>query len=382
MPAHRSSSRVQRRGALLLLVWLAWAGLATAAPAPSAAVESRVFLIGDAGNPDPRGEPVLAALEAGLSEAPDRSLAVFLGDNIYPSGLPAPSEPGRKEAERRIDAQVDSVLHAGAQGLFIPGNHDWDRHRRSGWARLGFQEQAVLARGAPSISFLPSGGCPGPVVRDVGGFLRLVALDSQWWLQDGPKPEGDSSPCEARSEAQVVELLGRVLAEAGDRKVIVLAHHPLVSGGTHGGHFGLRDHLFPLRAVKGWLWLPLPVIGSAYPLLRQGGAFSQDVTSSKYQHMLQALEGALAPHPAFAWAAGHDHGLQVLDGTNARWLLVSGAGIRGHTREPARLETTRYRSGAAGFMRIDVDGGGHARLAVVEVDEHGQSHEAFSTDLE
>jgi Calcineurin-like phosphoesterase len=377
---HRGSLACKALAGLLAL-GLAGPGLAAAPPA-SPQLETRVFLIGDAGDPDPRGEPVLAALGRGLSEAPDKSLAVFLGDNVYPSGVPGPAKPDRAEAERRLDAQVDAVLHAGARGLFIPGNHDWDRHRKTGWARLGFEEQAVLARGAPAVSFLPTGGCPGPAIQDLGEHLRLVVLDTQWWLQNGPKPVGATSPCPAQTEAQVVELLAKAVAQAGARKVIVLAHHPLVSGGTHGGHFGLRDHLFPLRAIKGWLWLPLPVIGSAYPLLRQGGAFSQDVTSSKYKHMQSALEGALAPHPAFIWAAGHDHGLQVLEGRSATWLLVSGGGIYGHTRAPARLDVTRFRSGGAGFMRLDVDVAGHARLAVVEVDKLGRGSEAFTINLD
>jgi len=41
---------------------------------------------------------------------------------------------------------------------------------------------------------LPVGGCPGPTVVDLGEVVRLVALDSQWWLQDGPKP-GPTSSC-------------------------------------------------------------------------------------------------------------------------------------------------------------------------------------------
>src|SRR5436309_11924013 len=30
----------------------------------------------------------------------------------------------------------------------------------------------------------------------------------------------------------------------------------------HGGHFGWQDHIFPLRNIKPWLWIPLPLIGS------------------------------------------------------------------------------------------------------------------------
>src|SRR2546422_8176212 len=31
----------------------------------------------------------------------------------------------------------------------------------------------------------PGGGCPGPRVVDLAGGVRLVALDTEWWLHDG-----------------------------------------------------------------------------------------------------------------------------------------------------------------------------------------------------
>lgn len=349
-------------------------------PAPS--VETRLYLIGDAGSPDPQGEPVLEALSRELAQAPQQSLAVFLGDNVYPRGLPDPSAPDRADGERKLGAQIDAVVTAGAHGLFIPGNHDWDRHGIRGWDRCRFEAACVAEKGGPRVSLLPAGGCPGPVVRDVGSQLRLVVLDTQWWLQRGPKPEGPDSGCEAGSEPAVVEALRAALAGAGARHVIVLAHHPLVSGGTHGGHFGWRDHLFPLRAFKGWLWLPLPGLGSIYPLARLGGAFSQDIPSAANRHMRESLESALAEHPPFIWASGHEHGLQVLAGRSAKWLLVSGAGIYGHTRTPKRLDTTRFASGGAGFMRLDVARSGGVRLGVLVVDREGRATERFSLDLD
>src|ERR1043166_9814747 len=72
-------------------------------PAPVTVAERRVslFLIGDAGKPDPAGDPVLAELARQASAAPRGSAILFLGDNLYPRGLPVPDDPERKEMERR-----------------------------------------------------------------------------------------------------------------------------------------------------------------------------------------------------------------------------------------------------------------------------------------
>jgi Calcineurin-like phosphoesterase len=347
----------------------------------SALCADHLFLVGDAGDPDPRGEPVLVALRNELARDPSQSLVVFLGDNIYPRGLPPGGSPERAEAERRIEAQIDAVRETGARALFVPGNHDWDRHGEGGWDAIRREAAFIEQKAGAFADFQPRGGCPGPVVVEPWAALRIVVLDTQWWLHGGPKPEGADSGCPAASESDVVASLAAALAGAGGRDVVVVAHHPLVSGGGHGGHFSWKDHVFPLRAWKGWLWLPLPVIGSAYPLGRQAGIFSQDITSSRYRHMLDCLEAALRPHRPLIWAAGHDHGLQVLTGDAARYLVVSGAGILGHTKEPKRLHSTLFASGQAGFVRLDLEGGKRV-LTVVTVGARGGAREPFSTPLE
>ena len=339
-----------------------------AAPSTAAHLETSLYLIGDAGAPNPRGEPVLAALHAEVSRDPSRSLVAFLGDNIYSRGLPRPGAPERAEAERRIAAQIGA---AGARALFVPGNHDWDRHGPDGWNAVRREARYVEENGGV---FLPEGGLPGPAIWDVGERLRLVVLDTQWWLHRGPKPEA--------AEADTARALRAAVAGAEERRVVLLSHHPPASGGTHGGHFSWKDHLFPLRAWKGWLWLPLPGLGSAYPLLRRGGAFGQDLPAAVYQRMIVDLQSALSGTAPLVWAAGHDHGLQVLEGPAARYVLVSGAGTYGHTKEPARLRSTLFESGGAGFMRVDVDTDGAVRLAVLGVDAHGRAAVRFSRALE
>src|SRR5262245_12429717 len=120
-------------------------------------VDYRLLLLGDAGDPNPDGEPVLLTLKQQVNRIPQRTTVVFLGDNIYERGMPLPSEPvdpateavaetaaevarviisdviqTRKEAERIINAQIDVVRGNGARAIFVPGNHDWDQFQPFG----------------------------------------------------------------------------------------------------------------------------------------------------------------------------------------------------------------------------------------------------------
>jgi hypothetical protein len=371
-----------------LLAGVACAGPRTLSPpVPPPAADDilwTLLLLGDAGRPGP-DDPVLAALRAATAERPDRTTVIFLGDNLYPAGLPDTASPERAEMEARLARQVDAVRGAGplARAVFVPGNHDWAHHGPDGWVAIRRQRRFLAARGAGTAELLPPDGCPGPVTRDVGPAFRLVFLDTQWWLHQHARPLDPDSACPADSDAEVVEALARAVRAPDGRKVIVAAHHPLVSGGKHGGHFGLMNHLFPLRDLASWAWLPLPVLGSAYPLARQLGISRQDVGNGRNREMRRAIETALAGAPPLVFAAGHEHGLQVLaGGPAARWLLVSGAGYFGHTSRLAWLDSTRYAAEESGFMRVDALASGRVRLGVIEVNAAGGAREAFSLWLE
>ncbi len=348
-----------------------------APPAPPAEIDVTLFLIGDAGGPaPPDSEPVLLALRAAAAAVP-HPVIVFLGDNVYPDGMPDSAAPNRATAERTLTQELHVLESSGARGFFVPGNHDWASMGPGGWDAIRRQERFVGARGDAHVTFLPGGGCPGPAVVDVGHVVRLVALDTQWWLQDGPKPQDPTSSCPADSEREVVDSLRAAVGTAGGRRVVIVAHHPLVSGGPHGGHFGWQDHLFPLRNIKSWLWIPLPLIGSVYPAARESGISSQDAPSVAYQRMRAALDSAFAGSAPFIYAAGHEHALQVIGGTSARYELVSGAGIFGHHELVTALDSTRFARSASGFMRVEFLRDGRARLGVIIVDRAGSGTEAY-----
>jgi hypothetical protein len=373
--------------ALLALLLLAAAGASSvAAPRPepkqSEPPAFSLFLIGDAGKPAPGGEPVLVSLRRDVALAGTRAAVAFLGDNVYPAGLPAPGTNDRAEMERRLDAQLDAVRGSGARVVLIPGNHDWQKGGKDGWEAVKRQERYVEERGGPGVSFVPDGGCPGPVVIDVSDRLRLLALDTQWWLQSQARPQGPSSGCEAGTEGEVIAGLREALAGAGSREVVVIAHHPLVSGGPHGGHFTLRQHLFPLTDAKHGLWLPLPLVGSLYPVARGAGVSPQDQTSGEYRHMRESLAGALRERPPLAWASGHEHVLQVIESPEWGRVLLSGAGYFGHASPVGEVPGSLYRASRAGYLRLDLLSDGTRRLAVILAAKDGSSREDFAKRLD
>jgi hypothetical protein len=138
------------------------------------------------------------------------------------------------------------------------------------------------------------------------------------------------------------------------------------------------DHLFPLTNLKSWAWLPLPFIGSIYPLVRGNGLSVQDIPNGRNRQVRAAMEAVFRRYPVLVYAAGHDHSLQVISGSSARWLVVSGAGGYGHAGHVAWVDSTRYAASLSGYVRLDATKAGRVRLGVLTVDREAVAREAYS----
>lgn len=334
-------------------------GPVTVSPAE---VRTRIVLIGDAGEPA-RGKPVLALLEKWSGELPGKTAVIFLGDNIYPAGLPEPTASGRAEAQRRLAVQLEAVRNSRARGIVIPGNHDWANGGASGAAAVRRQAAFVMETLASDSAFLPHAACPGPVKVDLPG-VRIVVIDTHWWLQ----PPIVSEDCPHRDEAAIIAALQEMVTTAGKREVVLVGHHPFATRGPHGGFFTWKDHLFPLTNLVEWLWIPLPLIGSLYPLGRWYLVKSpQDMNGRLNKKMRRLITQAVAEKPPLVFASGHEHALQVFQKINiAAYVLVSGAGSPEKINPVGHNENTLFAHAHSGFMVLDLLQDRRVLLRVVE----------------
>ncbi|HSM05616.1 MAG TPA: hypothetical protein VK858_13460 [Longimicrobiales bacterium] len=289
-------------------------------PIPDPAdVDAVVFLLGDGGATLENRSPVLSALTEDVetwSAALARDSAVSIiypGDIVYPVGVRDRDHPEFPQDSVHLWNQIRLVngpaaLQHATIGLFLAGNHDWGNQAGdAGMARLRNLEGALASarETGPKVVLLPEPGDPGPVVRDLRRNVRLVLLDTHWFLQ-------------ARSEEDKDAFFDRVaeaLTTAGDRQVIMVQHHPLRSAGPHGA------------------LLPGPRALGVEFLLKKTGTLVQDLDSPIYAELHRRLMRTFRDtgKPPLAFVGGHDHSLQVLGAQEAlapRYVLVSGAGSK------------------------------------------------------
>lgn len=310
-----------------------------------------LYLIGDAGESWVASAPYSTTIQSQLTNnAHVPSAIVYLGDNVYPRGVEEEDHKNRKEGEQTLKDQV-AITGERSDVYFIPGNHDWKKGKRNGLQQLGYQQKFIDSLRNPKIQFLPQNGCPGPVEVALSDQITLVIIDSQWWLHPWEKPEGETSTCEYKTKPEVIDAVADVLQRNQGKQVVIAAHHPLYTYGAHGGVSTLKDHIFPLTVAKKGLYLPLPVVGSIYPIYRKVFGNIQDTAHPVYRDFRNSLEEVMKQYPGTIYAAGHEHALEYINKDSVHYV-VSGAGSKStHVKQKGYA---KFAQSSLGFVRIAV----------------------------
>ncbi len=296
---------------------------ALAVNAQTDSVKYRVIFIGDAGEMDTQQGAVLQ--HAVKNIVPGKTMAMYLGDNIYPRGMGLPGSLERGETEKILESQYQPFRKAGIPVYFVPGNHDWDRMGPLGLQKIKEQWAFLDSKKDSLLKLVPANGCPDPVEINLTDSLTIIAFDSEWWVYQYSKNNLDAE-CDCSTRDEVIMRMQEIFERNKGKVILLASHHPFQTYGTHGGYYSLKDHIFPLTAAKKNLYIPLPVIGSLYPILRTLFTNPEDTGHPLYKDMIRRIDGVFAGYPNLVHVAGHEHGLQLIK--DKQLQIVSGAGAK------------------------------------------------------
>lgn len=275
--------------------------------------EHTFYLIGDAGNAgDSITNKSLQQLKGLLQKEKDNATLLFLGDNIYPSGLPKKSDSKRLESEKILDYQIAVAKEFKGKTIFIPGNHDWYSDGNEGV----YRQQEYIENRLGKNSFLPKNGCPIESI-DIGENITLIIVDSQWYITNWDKHPSINEKCEIQTKNQFIEEFKSEIKKARGKTTIVAIHHPMFTNGSHGGYYSFASH-----------FKPFPVIGTLKNILRKTtGISNADTQNSHYNALIKNLTAAAQQNDKVIFVSGHEHSLQYIIRNNIP-QIVSGSGSK------------------------------------------------------
>ena len=334
-----------------------------------------VYLLGDIKN-SPAGNQNLQLLRRYLKGESSNSAVVFLGDLVYPLGMPDSLDAGFDEANDDLEVIFRSLEGYEGQVFFLPGNHDWSRGRRQGWESVKNEEKLIERFFERGNVYLPDNGCPGPVEVSLTNDITLIIFDSQWWFHENEKP-GKEDGCSFTDESELFIKIEDALRRNQDRKVIIATHHPLYSAGQHGGHFPASFLLFPLLDFNSRMYIPLP--GFIYVGYRKFLGHNQDLAHPNYKEFRKTLISVLRNYPNVIYAAGHEHNLQYLQRDSLHHIISGGGG------EPTYLSKKSTKADFAcqcsGFGKLSFYKNGDVRMTFISADQNENGNTVFSREL-
>ena len=305
------------------------------------------YLIGDAGNSTLGTQSeALKGFKTQLDKASKHSTALFLGDNIYPAGMPIKGHEQRAFAEHQLNTQTQAVKDFKGQTIFIPGNHDWYANGLKGLKRQEDYVENILGKN----TFLPENGCPIEKVK-INDDVVLIIVDSQWYLTNWDKHPTINDDCEIKTREQFFTEYESLIKKARGKTTIIAIHHPMFTNGPHGGQYSFGQHMSPI-----------PVLGTLKNIIRKtSGITNTDLQNKKYRELKKRLVTLSQENDKVVFVSGHEHSLQYLVEDNIP-QIVSGAGSK---INPTRnIGSGQFSYGAPGYARLDIfnDGSSFVRF--------------------
>ncbi|MCX7549950.1 metallophosphoesterase [Xanthomarina sp. F2636L] len=274
---------------------------------------TNVFLIGDGGMPNEDGSPpiTLGKLQSQFKKADKNDLLLFLGDNIYPKGIPLKGEQAIKDAETALNLQLDVAKTFPGQVYFVPGNHDW----YSGLKGLKLQEKMVEAALGKN-TFQPENGCAFKRVK-LNDDTVLLIVDSHWYITNWNNHPTINEKCELKTREDFLDEFRSEIKKARGKITLVAIHHPMYSEGPHNGRYDVKEHMSPI-----------PVLGTIKNVIRStSGIVNADLSNQFYNDLRKNLITAAQQNENVIFLSGHEHSLQYLEFDNIV-QIISGAGSK------------------------------------------------------
>lgn len=327
-------------------------------PALKDSIIHTFYLVGDAGNLDHEDAfRNVNSLKDSLKNTSENSTLIFLGDNIYPAGMPKKEDAGRALAEKKMDNQISLAQNFRGKTIFIPGNHDWYNNGIKGLKR---EEDYVIEKMGDKSVFAPRNGCPVET-RKINKKLTLLLVDTEWILANWDKNPGINEKCDIKTREDFYTEFEDQLNKNQNKTIVVATHHPLITHGSHGGYYSWEKQIFPLENK-----VPLPVLGTGVNLMRAtGGITHQDISNQNYKNMADRLKTLISGRKNVVVVSGHDHNLQYIEQGDIR-QIVSGAGSK--TESAKAVGSEDFSFGKNGYAQLKISNSGNAEIRYYSLD--------------
>ena len=269
------------------------------------------------------------------------------------------------EEKTRLDRLIGLVKVRG-KIMFVPGDVEWNHGIHKGWKKVLAIEKYLEKKVGKGKAIFPQGACLGPETVDVGKNLRIITINSQWFVQQDNRPEEEDAACDLLNEVEFWDELDDALGDADNRNIVVAMHHPALSYGRYAGYKQGKQHFSP------------PIIGSFLAAYHQNIGNSKDLNNAKLKNFRNQVLKEAKKNRGLLFVTGHEYDLQILEKSD-NYHINSGAFAK--ARNVGRGKKTIYRQNETGFAKLIFKNNGEVSVQTYAIKKHREVKKTFEKIL-
>ncbi|MGO3182923.1 MAG: phosphoesterase [Aequorivita sp.] len=323
-------------------------------------IDKTFYLVGNAGKNESEASKAIKSLKNYISKNNSKdSYVLFLGNSFYPSGMQPKDNKANKKAENSMQLQLDALKDFKGEIMVLPGNIEW----KGGVDGLELEEDFLKARFDDEQILQPHNGCPIEGI-DVNDDIYLLALDTQWFLEDWDKYPKMNKKCEIKTRDKFFTEIESELKKNATKTIIVAMYHPLITYGEHGGKYPLIHKDFFSTFIK--------------QVKIQGAISRQDRYNERYNDLMNRIKVLTNDLDRLVFVSGLDQSLQYSE-SGAVKQIVSGSGSGATAASLGQYG--EFVSGQEGFARLDIGENGSAEVQFLKANDDGTSELLFQKEI-
>ncbi len=323
-------------------------------------IDKTFYLIGNAGKSGKEASKSIQSLKKYLAQNnSEDSYVLFLGNSFYPSGMQPKDEAAKQEAINSMELQLDALEGYKGKVVVLPGNRDW----KSGVDGLELEEDFLKKHFDDADVLQPNNGC-GLESIDINENVHLLALDTQWFLEDWEDYSKMNDKCDIKTrEKFFIEIEGELKKNA-NKTIIVAMYHPLITYGEHGGKYPLIHKDFFSTFIK--------------QVKIQGAISKQDRYNERYNNLMSRLQVLTKDLDRLVFVSGLDESLQYIEDGSVK-QIVSGSGSGATAAALGQFGEFVY--GGEGFARLDVEKNGASEVRFFKANDDASSEILYQKEI-
>lgn len=317
---------------------------------PEHTISQNLFILGSIENLK-ANHPLFDELDALIKKQKGEVIVLFSGDFVDEDGFETKPQADEMAKMKRLMALGNQQT----QLVFLPGDKEWSNGDKKGLKKVKALENFIYENGNKRHHFITENGCPGPYVLDLGETLRIVGVNTHWFVHEHKRPEEQDADCDIISEQEFWGELEDIFREDDNRNIVLAGHHPVFSYGQYAGYKLGKKHLMP------------PIIGSFIAGYHQNVGGIQDLSRAELDDYANRVESLLERSHGVIYASGHEYDIQV-NAAEDNYHINSGSlakmnptakGKHNIYRHPKRglVHLRFYKNGAVDMLVHETKGG-------------------------